>query len=222
MSKIQESLSRNRKLALVGAFSALVIVLSITNLGFITFSPVISITILQIPVILAATLGGFTEGVFVGAVMGIMSLVKAAMSPSGVLDPLFVNPLCSVLPRILLGIVAWFVWKILNFIPKIPKTLSAAIDGFVATFCHTLMVYGCIFIFEGSDMRAALEQMGMTGVGFFGVVGIGIVSEVFEALASTIVCAAVYAGLFIASTKKSKLSKISQEEDDKKSEDKNL
>lgn len=222
MSKIQESLSRNRKLALVGAFSALVIVLSITNLGFITFSPVISITILQIPVILAATLGGFAEGVFVGAVMGIMSLVKAAMSPSGVLDPLFVNPLCSVLPRILLGIVAWFVWKVLNLIPKMPKTLSAAIDGFVATFCHTLMVYGCIFIFEGSDMRAALEQMGMAGVGFFGVVGIGIVSEVFEALASTIVCAAVYAGLFIASTKKSKLSKMSEEEDDKKSEDKNL
>lgn len=213
MSKIQESLSRNRKLALVGAFSALVIVLSITNLGFITFSPVISITILQIPVILAATLGGFAEGVFVGAVMGIMSLVKAAMSPSGVLDPLFVNPLCSVLPRILLGIVAWFVWKVLNLIPKMPKTLSAAIDGFVATFCHTLMVYGCIFIFEGSDMRAALEQMGMAGVGFFGVVGIGIVSEVFEALASTIVCAAVYAGLFIASTKKSKLSKMSEVEE---------
>lgn len=211
MSQINKSLSRNRRLALVGAFSALIIVLSLTNLGFITFSPVISITILQIPVILAATLGGLAEGAFVGAVMGIMSLVKAAMSPSGVLDPLFVNPLCSVLPRILLGVVAWLVWKILNFIPKMPKTLSAGIDGFAATFCHTLMVYGCIFIFEGSDMRAALEQMGMAGVGFLGVVGIGIVSEIFEALASTVVCTAVYAGLFIASTKKSKLSEIKED-----------
>lgn len=211
MSQINKSLSRNRRLALVGAFSALIIVLSLTNLGFITFSPVISITILQIPVILAATLGGLAEGAFVGAVMGIMSLVKAAMSPSGVLDPLFVNPLCSVLPRILLGVVAWLVWKILNFIPKMPKTLSAGIDGFAATFCHTLMVYGCIFIFEGSDMRAALEQMGMAGIGFLGVVGIGIVSEIFEALASTVVCSAVYAGLFIASTKKSKLSEIKED-----------
>ena len=211
MSQINKSLSRNRRLALVGAFSALIIVLSLTNLGFITFSPVISITILQIPVILAATLGGLAEGAFVGAVMGIMSLVKAAMSPSGVLDPLFVNPLCSVLPRILLGVVAWLVWKILNFIPKMPKTLSAGIDGFVATFCHTLMVYCCIFIFEGSDMRAALEQMGMAGVGFLGVVGIGIVSEIFEALSSTVVCTAVYAGLFIASTKKSKLSEIKED-----------
>lgn len=211
MSQINKSLSRNRRLALVGAFSALIIVLSLTNLGFITFSPVISITILQIPVILAATLGGLAEGAFVGAVMGIMSLVKAAMSPSGVLDPLFVNPLCSVLPRILLGVVAWLVWKILNFIPKMPKTLSAGIDGFAATFCHTLMVYGCIFIFEGSDMRAALEQMGMAGVGFLGIVGIGIVSEIFEALASTVVCTAVYAGLFIASTKKSKLSEIKED-----------
>lgn len=219
MTQTNKSLSRNRRLALAGAFSALIIVLSITNLGFISFSPVISITILQIPVILAATLGGIAEGVFVGAVMGIMSLVKAAMSPSGILDPLFVNPLCSVLPRILLGVAAWFFWKILNFIPKMPKTISSAITGFLATFCHTLMVYGCIFIFKGSDMRAALDQIGMTGVGFFGVVGAGIVSEVFEALASTIVCAAVYAGLFIASSRKSKLSKISQEDDDKKSED---
>lgn len=207
MNNINKSLSRNKRLALCGAFSALVIVLTITNLGFITFSPVVSITILPIPVILAATLGGLPEGFFVGFVMGLMSLIKAAMSPSGVLDPLFVNPLCSVLPRCLLGVVAWAVWKVLNFIPKMPKTILAAVTGFVATFAHTLMVYGCIFLFEGADMRAALDSLGMTGVGYFGVVGVGIVSELFEALASTIVCAAVYAGLFIASNRKSKLSK---------------
>lgn len=207
MNNTYKSLSRNRRLALCGAFSALVIVLTITNLGFISFSPVVSITILPIPVILAATLGGLPEGIMVGAVMGIMSLIKAAMSPTGVLDPLFVNPLCSVLPRMLLGAVAWAVWRALNFVPKMPKTVSAAVTGFVATFAHTLMVYGCIFIFNGAGMRDALAQLGMTGIGYFGVVGVGIVSELFEALASTIVCAAVYAGLFIASTRKSKLSK---------------
>lgn len=211
MNNTYKSLSRNRRLALCGAFCALVIVLTITNLGFISFSPVVSITILPIPVILAATLGGLPEGIMVGAVMGIMSLIKAAMSPTGVLDPLFVNPLCSVLPRMLLGAVAWAVWRGLNFIPKMPKTISAAITGFAATFAHTLMVYGCIFIFEGADMRAALDNLGMTGVGYLGVVGVGIVSELFEALASTIVCAAVYAGLFIAGSRKSKLSAVEED-----------
>ena len=200
------ALTRNRKLALTGAFSALIIVLSLTNLGFISFSPVVSITILQIPVILCATLAGLPEGIIAGFVMGMMSLIKAAMSPSGVLDPLFVNPLCSVLPRMLLGAVAWGFWRLFNLIPHMPKTLSAALTGFLATFAHTLMVYGCIFIFDGADMRAALDSIGMTGAGYLTVVCVGIVSEMAEAASSLIVCAAVYAGLFIASNKKSKLS----------------
>ena len=200
------ALTRNRKLALAGAFSALIIVLSLTNLGFISFSPVVSITILQIPVILCATMAGLPAGLFAGFVMGMMSLIKAAMSPSGILDPFFVNPMCSVLPRMLLGLVAWGLWRMLNLIPRMPKTLSAAVTGFVATFAHTLMVYGCIFIFDGADMRAALDSIGMTGAGYFAVVGAGIVSEMVEAASSLIVCAAVYAGLFIASNKKSKLS----------------
>lgn len=200
------ALTRNRKLALAGAFSALIIVLSLTNLGFISFSPVVSITILQIPVIFCATMAGLPAGLFAGFVMGMMSLIKAAMSPSGILDPFFVNPMCSVLPRMLLGLVAWGLWRVLNLIPRMPKTLSAAVTGFVATFAHTLMVYGCIFIFDGADMRAALDSIGMTGAGYFAVVGAGIVSEMVEAASSLIVCAAVYAGLFIASNKKSKLS----------------
>ena len=200
------ALTRNRKLALAGAFSALIIVLSLTNLGFISFSPLVSITILQIPVILCATMAGLPAGLFAGFVMGMMSLIKAAMSPSGILDPFFVNPMCSVLPRMLLGLVAWGLWRVLNLIPRMPKTFSAAVTGFVATFAHTLMVYGCIFIFDGADMRAALDSIGMTGAGYFAVVGAGIVSEMVEAASSLIVCAAVYAGLFIASNKKSKLS----------------
>ena len=200
------TLTRNRKIALTGAFSALIVVLSITNLGFIAFSPVVSITILQIPVILCATLAGLPEGIFAGFVMGLMSLIKAAMSPTGILDPLFVNPLCSVLPRMLLGAVAWGLWKLFGLIPHLPKTVNAALTGFIATFCHTLMVYGCIFIFDGADIRAALESIGMAGAGFITVVGVGIVSELCEALASLIVDTAVYAGLFIAGNKKSKLS----------------
>lgn len=201
-----ETLSNNRRLALIGAFSALIIVLSITNLGFIAFSPVVSITILQIPVILAATLAGLPGGLICGFVMGLLSLIKAAMSPTGILDPMFVNPLCSILPRMLLGVVAWAVWKVLNMIPKMPKPVSAAVTGFVATFAHTLMVYACIFIFEGKDMRAALDTLGMAGAGYITVVGVGIVSEMFEAVSSTVVAAAVYAGLYISNHKKSKLS----------------
>ncbi|MCQ2575630.1 MAG: ECF transporter S component [Treponema sp.] len=212
MKNNNNTLSRNRKIALTGALSALIIVLTFTNLGFIQFSPVVSITILQIPVILAAFLAGLPGGLFAGFIMGLMSLIKAAMSPSGVLDPLFVNPLCSVLPRMLMGCVAWGMWKLFDFIPKFPKTLNAGISAFIATFAHTLLVYGCIFLFKGADMRDALAQIGMEGYGFLGVVGFGIVNEMLEAVASTVVCSAVFAGIFIASHKKSKLSQTEDAE----------
>lgn len=210
---MNRALSRNVRLVLTGAFSALIIVLTFTNLGFISFSPVVSITILQIPVILAAMMAGLPGGLFAGTVMGLMSLIKAAMAPTGILDPLFVNPLCSVLPRMLLGVVAWGIWKFFGMLEKLPFVKSgvqpvfAGITAFAATFCHTLLVYGCIFIFEGADMNAALETIGMTGAGFITVVGVGIVSEIVEAAAACVVIAAVYTGLVIAANSKSKLSK---------------
>ncbi len=201
MNDLSLNLSRNKKLALTGAFSALVVVLGITRLGLIPIGATASITILQIPVILIVMMAGLWEGVFVGFAFGLLSLIQAAMSPSGVLDPLFVNPLCSILPRMLLAVVAFGCWKVLNLIPKMPKMISAGITGFIATVAHTLLVIGCIYIFEGTDVRAA-----MGGMGYFAVIGMLAFNAVLEAVASTIVCVAVYAGLFLASNKKSKLS----------------
>jgi hypothetical protein len=50
----------------------------------------------------------------------------------------------------------------------------------------------------------------MGGMGYFAVIAALSFNAILESLASTIVCVAVYLGLFISSNKKSKLS---QEED---------
>ena len=201
MNDTTRILSLNKKLALTGAFSALVIVLGITNLGIIPIGPAASITILQIPVILIVMLAGLPEGLFVGAVFGILTLVRAAMSPSGVLDPLFVNPLCSVLPRMIIAVIAWGLWKLLNLIPKMPKIASAGITGFITTIAHTLLVIGAIYIFEGAGVKEA-----MGGMGYFALIGALSFNAILESIAATIVCAAVYTGIFIAGNRKSKLS----------------
>lgn len=193
-------LSKNRKLALTGAFSALVIVLVITNLGIIPIGAVASITILQVPVILICMLAELPEGLFIGAVFGISSLIRAAMSPSGVLDPLFVYPWNSVLPRMLLAVVAWFVWKVLNLIPHMPKIISAGITGFLATIAHTLMVIGCIYLFNGTEVQTTMK------VGYWGLITALTFNAVLEAIASTLVCIAVYTGLYISNKHHSKLS----------------
>lgn len=195
-----------RRVSLTGAFAALTVVLGITHLGMIPLGPTASVTILQIPVILIVLLSGLPEGLFVGAAFGIMSLVLAAMSPSGVLDPFFVNPLCSVLPRMLLAVAAWGVWKLLNLIPKMPKIVSAGVTGFVATLLHTVMVIGSLYVFQPGVKDA------MGGMGFGGLMAVLLPQACLEAAASTIVCAAVIGALVIVKGKKSKLSEESTEE----------
>ena len=196
-----ETLSLNKKLTLTGAFSALVIVLGITKLGFITLGAAASITILHIPVILICMLAGLPEGLFVGATFGILSLIQAAMSPTGALDPFFVNPLISVLPRMLIAVIAWGLWKALNLIPRMPKTVAAGITGFITTVCHTLRVLGSLYVFKAADVKDALG-----GMGYFALVGACGFNAILEAIAATILCAAVFAGLFVAGKKHSKLS----------------
>ena len=201
MNTTNSTLSLNKKLTLTGAFSALVIVLGITRLGFITLGAAASITILHIPVILICMLAGLPEGLFVGLVFGSLSLIQAAMSPSGVLDPFFVNPLISVFPRMLIAVIAWALWKALNLIPHMPKTVSAGITGFITTVAHTLLVLGSLYVFKATDVKAALG-----GMGYFALVGACGFNAILEAVAATILCSAVFAGLFVAGKKHSKLS----------------
>ena len=203
---MEKNVSRTRKLVLTGALSALIIVLGITKLGLIPIGPAASITILHVPIILAACLVGLPSALFTGAVFGIMSLIQAAMSPSGVLDPLFVNPLCSVLPRMLTGLIAWALWFALSKLPKLPKSVNAGITAFISTACHTLLVIGCLYLFAGTAVKDA-----MGGMGYFALIAVLAPQAAIEAAAATIICAAVFVGLFVSSKRKSKLSEEASE-----------
>lgn len=209
MKEINKTLSRNKKLALTGALSALDIVLVITNLGFIPISPIVSPTILHIPVILAATLMGLPEGLFVGGVFGITSLIKAAMSPAGALDFLFINPLCSVLPRLIIAVIAWGIWKLLDLIPKMPKILNVSITALITTVSHTLLVIGSIFLgfamFPNSHEQYEAIKSILAG-GYWSLIAVNTLNIVLECVSAIIVCCAVFAGIYISSNKKSKLS----------------
>lgn len=194
--------SKNRRIAITGAFSALIILMGIPglHLGYIQLSPAASLTIMHIPVILAAVLAGLPGGIVTGLVFGLTSLVNAAANPSGLLDPLFVNPFCSVLPRMLFGVAAWGVFRLLSMIPVFPKALCAAVTSFLTTLLHTVMVIGSMYVFLNSQMS---ETMG--GMGFVMVMGVILPGALLEAAAATFVCAAVTAAMSAASGKKAKI-----------------
>lgn len=192
------SLSTNKKIALTGAFSALIIVLGITRLGMISISPTISLTIMHIPVLLAAMIAGLGGGITTGAVFGIFSLILAATSPTGALDPLFVNPLCSVLPRILLGVATWALFVLFA---KLPKPVSAFITAFISTLIHTCLVIGSLYLIYHEQMFT-----GMGNKGYFAGLLLLMPNALLEATAAAIICSAVFAAISISSKQKSKLS----------------
>lgn len=198
---MEKTVSRNRKIALTGALCALVVILGMPplHLGMIPLGPNASITIMHIPVLLAVMLTGGASGLAVGTVFGVFSLILAAITPTGALDPLFVNPAVSVLPRILLACGAWFLWRLLSIVPHLPKTVSATLTAFISTLAHTCFVVGALYVFAGG-------KSAMGGKGFIAVLLLLLPNAFLEAFAAAIVCAAVIASATAASGKKSKLS----------------
>ncbi|MDR2552561.1 MAG: ECF transporter S component [Treponema sp.] len=100
------------KIVISGVFSALVIVLGMTQLGFIPL-PVGAVTILQVPAIITGILAGPAAGCFVGLLFGVFSIVQAALAGTTPVDLAFLHyPYIAILPRVLIGPAAWFIYSI--------------------------------------------------------------------------------------------------------------
>ncbi len=97
-------------MTIVGVLGGLSIALGLTPLGFIPVGPTRA-TIMHIPVIIGAIMEGPVVGGLIGLIFGLSSMFQAATNPTPVSPPVFLNPLVSVLPRILIGIVAHYSYK---------------------------------------------------------------------------------------------------------------
>ncbi len=127
LTKKEEKAMRNTKtneLVLTGLFTAIIIIMAFTPLGYIPLG-IINATIIHIPVILGALFCGPKKGAFLGFVFGSTSCLKATIaggtlssfvfSPvlaasmvgtSGIFKSLFI----AFVPRILVGVVPYFVY----------------------------------------------------------------------------------------------------------------
>ncbi|PKL07715.1 MAG: ECF transporter S component [Spirochaetae bacterium HGW-Spirochaetae-7] len=129
--------SNVRRIVVSGALGAVSAVMAITPLGYLPWFGGASLTIMHIPVIIAAVLEGPIAGTAVGLIFGVTSLVKAATAPIGPLDPLFANPLVSILPRLAIGFAAWGAFRL--FRGKVTP-LAAGVAGAVGSMVNTALV----------------------------------------------------------------------------------
>ena len=120
---------KTRKIAIAGIMGALCIAMAFTPIGYIPLGPT-KATIIHIPVIVAAILEGPLVGGIVGLIFGLSSILNALFFPT-ITSYVFLNPLVSVLPRILVGLVAYYVFALFK---KLKKPISISL--------LTLMFFG--------------------------------------------------------------------------------
>lgn len=145
-----------RMITITGILSAISIMLSMVPfLGYIQIGP-IAITTMYIPVIIGAIIEGPVVGATVGFVFGLTSLLRALTMPTITSFP-FINPLVSILPRVLIGILAYYSYQL---VIKVTKNVyvSGLIAGAVGAITNTIGVLGMLYILYGARYAQALEE----------------------------------------------------------------
>ncbi len=183
----------NKKLAIVGALGALIILLGITRLGIVPWFSGVSITIMHLPVIVGTIIAGPVAGICIAIIFGIFSLLQAAVAPAGGIDPYFVNPLISILPRLSIPLFTWLSYLIASKIRVLPKFVSIAKAAFLGSLANTFFTLLALVI-----AKAITWQIMITVV-----VANGIPEAIGALLLCTPVCAA---WLRISMRAKSRLS----------------
>lgn len=170
-----------RQIAVIGMLSAITIVLGATGFGFIPL-PMAKATIMQIPVIIGAILEGPVVGASVGLIFGIFSIIQNLTNPTSILSFAFINPLVSVLPRVLIGITAYYSYNVSFVKNDIVKT---GIGAAVGSLTNTVGVLGMIYILYAAEYA---EKMNINVNAAAGAIfGVALTNGIAEAVVAVVI-----------------------------------
>ncbi|UUC42195.1 ECF transporter S component [Clostridioides difficile] len=174
-----------RKMTIIGVLSAISIMLSMTPLGFIPVGPT-KATIMHIPVIIGAIMEGPIVGGAIGFIFGISSLLNAIINPTAT-SFVFINPLVSILPRVMIGVLAYYVYQLI--IKATNKVyISGLITGAIGSLLNTAGVLGMIYVLYADKYLHAMDKSGSAGKV---IMALAAANGVPEAIVGALVVAAV-------------------------------
>lgn len=146
--------SNGSRVAYYGVMSALVFVFLAIETSVLGSLLPISPCYLSLPLAISLSLGKGKKQMFVGGlIFGVSSFILALIFPKFVI---FLNPLISILPRVLFGIVAYFVSELFLSLTK-KASLSYAVGGVFGAFTNTVLVVFALYIFKFQGLADALK-----------------------------------------------------------------
>ena len=177
---------------------AVTLVLGSTPLGLIR-TPILTATTLHIPVIIATLVLGVEAGILTGLVFGVQSLINNLTSAS-FFGPFFINPMVSVLPRILFPVCVHMVSMCVSRL--LGKRDRGCIIAYIAssalgTAAHTVMVMGMIYLLNAQKIELMLtshagvpQALAQRGVGM-GMVALSITNGVPEMIVAAVIAPSI-------------------------------
>lgn len=147
--------SQTRDIVLVALFAAIIFIMAFTPMiGYIPLG-FTRATIIHVPVIIASVMLGPKKGAILGALFGLTSLINNTINPtltSFVFTPFFalgnarpsaLSLIVCFVPRILVGVVPYYIRKITK---KLPDILSYVLAGLFGSLTNTVLVMNLIYL----------------------------------------------------------------------------
>lgn len=146
--------------------------------------PPLNPTIIHITVIVFTFLLGTRDGMIIGAIWGIIRMIRAFAMPASPLDPLiWTNPMIAVLPRLLIGLTVGMSYQWLQ--KRWTSTHNLRISAFLGSLTNTVFVMLFIYVFFTEDI-AYLMNIQMDNI-VYGLLAIVVTSGIPEAIIAAII-----------------------------------
>ncbi|MCK1168520.1 ECF transporter S component [Streptococcus uberis] len=180
---------KSSTIAKVSIFFAIMLVIHfISTLVFNIWPVPIKPTLVHIPVIIASIIYGPQIGSILGLLMGIISVITntVILLPTSYLFSPFVDHgniyslIIAIVPRVLIGVVPYFVYKILS------NRVGLVLSGLLGSLTNTVFVLGGIFIFFSSVFGGNIKAL---------LAGVVSTNAIAEMVISTIVVTAIIPSL---------------------------
>lgn len=147
---------KTRDLVYMAVFIAIILLQSwVPTLGYISFGA-ISLTFIHVTVIVAVLWLGIKQGTLIGAVWGITAMIIAYMRGTPFERLVFVNPLISLLPRILMPVVLGGLIYLMRQ-NKWDDKLVSLIAGVIGSLLNTGFVLGAVGLFAGKEFISTVQ-----------------------------------------------------------------
>lgn len=152
MNKRHEKTKRMVRFAVL---VAILLVMELTNIGYIKMPTGLELTIMQIPVLVGAIIMGPAAGAALGGVFGLTSLWQCIVGKSAFGEVLFgINPFYAIIlcivPRVLMGWLCGLIFKAMHKPGKKNEIVPFAVASLAGALLNTLFFMSALVLLFGN------------------------------------------------------------------------